>query len=149
MAIANNNTCDIVGAEMVDIGLVQGGGEGEAGQGPAGGDEAAGGGEQAHGREEEEDELGQELQDQAVDRRRKEEKEEEILARLSVNLFKLTAEMAVVEGLTERQHMFLIAGVYKLCGKSCMQQQFGKVTVNHIINCAASYRDPMLNKICQ
>ena len=66
--------------------------------------------------------MGQELQGQAEDRRRKEEKEEGILARLPVNLLELTAEMAVMEGLSQRQHMFLIAGVYKLCGKSCMLQ---------------------------
>ena len=103
MAVKNNNTGDIMGAEMVDVGLVQGGGEGEAGQGPAGGEE------QAHGSEEEEDELGQKLQDQAEDRRK--EKEEGILARLPVNLLELTAEMAVMEGLSQRQHIFLIAGV--------------------------------------
>ena len=126
MAIENNNPGDPVGAEVMEAGLVQGGGEGEALEEPPGGGEAVqeptGGADQAEGSEEEEDVVGLVLQDQAEYARRKEEKEEGILARMPINLLELTAELAVLEGLSERQHMFLIAGVYELCGKSCMHE---------------------------
>ena len=126
LAIENSSSGDLVGAEMVVVGQVQGGGKGEAGQEPGGGGEAVqepvGGDDQAECSDEEEDAVGQVLQEQAVHMRRKEEKEEGILARLPINLLELTAEMAVMEGLSERQHMMMIAAVYELCGKSFMHQ---------------------------
>ena len=120
MAMGNNNTGDLVGAERVEVGLVQGGGEGEAVQKPAGGgeeqQEAAG--SLAEGSDEE-DVVGLLLNEQAVHMMRK-EKEEGILARVPINLLELTAEMAVLEGLSQRQHMFMIAAVYELCGKPAL-----------------------------
>ena len=105
--------------EDVILGVVEGVGEGEAVHDPAGGEGVAAGegGEAAAASDEEEDSVGQELEKQAENMRRKEEKEEGILAKMPVNLLELTAELAVSEGLSERQHMFMIAGVYELCGE--------------------------------
>ena len=136
MDLENNCQEDpVVGSESVVDGHVVGGGDGEVvGDGveePVGDDDLEGAGSdgdlegagsdgvlEGAGSDEEEDAAGEFLQGKAARDKRREEKEEGITAQIPINLLELTAELAVMEGLSERQHLFMIAGVYELCGES-------------------------------
>ena len=125
MDLENNYEEDpVVGSESVVDGHVIGGGDGEVVadgvEEPVGDGDPVGAGSDpvGAGSDEEEDAAGEYLRVKAAREGRHEEKEEGITAQIPINLLELTAELAVIEGLSERQHLFMIAGVYELCGES-------------------------------